>query len=80
MALSLTAGQPRHLLMGDDPISEEDILLVEVENEAVLASLLAEGCVGWYSAVRTDAHHCQSETFASKDMNGSAMAMLCGCP
>jgi hypothetical protein len=43
--LAFSAAQPRHLYKSDNLVAEEEVLLMELENFAVLDSLLHDGCV-----------------------------------
>lgn len=42
--VELARGQPRHLCKSDELVPQEDILLLELADQDVLESILADGC------------------------------------
>ena len=42
--IALGPGQPRHLCKSDDPIPNDDVILVELDSEEVVQAILANGC------------------------------------
>ena len=64
MSLVVSASQPRHLVKSAELIPEEDVLLVEVENEAVLASIMQDGYASgptWLSTATTTSACCRPD-------------------